>query len=73
MSVAANIRKHRQRRGFTQERLAALVGKNRVTITKYELGQIDIPLSVLQQIAKGLKVPLRTLLASDPETVAAGQ
>jgi predicted transcriptional regulator len=52
MSVATNIRNHRLRRGLTQKKLAALVGKNWVTITKYELGQIDIPLSVLEEIVK---------------------
>jgi transcriptional regulator with XRE-family HTH domain len=38
------------------------VGKKRVTITRYELGGVDIPLSVLGAIAKALNIPVHKLL-----------
>ena len=65
MSVPANIRKYRLQRQWTQAELAARVGKRRVTITRYELGSVDIPVSVLGEIAKALKVPVRKLLESN--------
>jgi transcriptional regulator with XRE-family HTH domain len=62
MAVSTNIRKFRLQRQLTQAELAARVGKRRVTITRYELGSVDIPLSVLEGIAKALRVPIRKLL-----------
>jgi transcriptional regulator with XRE-family HTH domain len=62
MAVATNIRTYRLPRKLTQAALAARVGKQRVTITRYELGGVDIPVSVLGEIAKALKVPVRKLL-----------
>ena len=62
MAVATNIRTYRLQRKLTQAALAARVGKQRVTMTRYELGGIDIPVSVLGEIAKALNVPLRKLL-----------
>jgi transcriptional regulator with XRE-family HTH domain len=64
MAVATNIRTYRLQRKLTQAALAARVGKQRVTITRYELGGIDIPVSMLGEIAKALNVPLRKLLES---------
>ena len=52
MSVPANIRKYRLQRQWTQAELAARVGKRRVTITRYELGSVDLPVSVLQELAR---------------------
>jgi len=65
MAVSTNIRKYRLQRQLTQAELAARVGKRRVTITRYELGSVDIPVSVLGEIAKALKVPVRKLLESN--------
>jgi transcriptional regulator with XRE-family HTH domain len=65
MAVSANIRTYRLQRQLTQAELAARVGKRRVTITRYELGNVDIPVSVLGAIAKALKVPVRKLLESN--------
>jgi transcriptional regulator with XRE-family HTH domain len=64
MAVATNMRTYHLQRKLTQAALAARVGKQRVTITRYELGGIDIPVSVLGEIAKALNVPLRKLLES---------
>jgi transcriptional regulator with XRE-family HTH domain len=61
MAVSANIRKYRLQRQLTQ---AARMGKRRVTITRYELGSVDIPVSVLRGIAKALKVPVGKLFES---------
>jgi transcriptional regulator with XRE-family HTH domain len=71
MAVSANIRKYRLQRQLTQAELAARVGKRRVTITRYELGSVDIPVSVLGEIAKALKVPVRKLFDSSGSDDAA--
>jgi transcriptional regulator with XRE-family HTH domain len=71
MAVSTNIRKYRLARQWTQAQLAARVGKRRVTITRYELGSVDIPVSVLGAIAKALKVPVRQLLESNDTDDAA--
>ena len=71
MAVSTNIRKYRLERQLTQAQLAARVGKRRVTITRYELGSVDIPVSVLGAIAKALKVPVRQLLESNDTDDAA--
>jgi transcriptional regulator with XRE-family HTH domain len=64
MAVSANIRKYRLQRKLTQAELAARVGKRRVTITRHELGSVDIPVSVLGEIAKALKGPVGKLFES---------
>jgi transcriptional regulator with XRE-family HTH domain len=71
MAVSTDIRKYRLQRQLTQAELAACVGKKRVTITRYELGGVDIPVSVLGEIAKTLKVPVSKLLESGGEDDAA--
>jgi len=65
MSVGQHSRRYRAQRDLIQEQLAAPVGKKRVTIIRYEMDAIDIPLSVLVAIAQGLKVPPRQLLNGD--------
>jgi transcriptional regulator with XRE-family HTH domain len=71
MAVSTNIRRYRLLRQLTQAELAARVGKRRVTITRYELGSVDIPVSVLGEIAKALKVPIGKLLESNSTDDAA--
>lgn len=49
-----DIRKARKERGITQQELAQRLGVNRATISKYESGQISIPLSQALAIAEAL-------------------
>lgn len=71
MAVGANIRTYRLRRNLTQAALAARGGKQRVTITRDEPGGVDIPVSVLGEIAKALQVPVRKLFAPSGKDNAA--
>jgi transcriptional regulator with XRE-family HTH domain len=71
MAVSTNIRKYRLKRKLTQAELAARVGKRRVTITRYELGSVDIPVSVLGEIAKALKISVHRFLESHGKDGAA--
>jgi transcriptional regulator with XRE-family HTH domain len=67
MSASANIRKYRLQRQWTQAEFAACIGKRRAAITRYELGSVDLPVSVLQEIARALQVPVHQLLESHGE------
>ena len=51
MTTGERIRKARLRAGVTQEQLAALLGVDRATISKYESGIIDPPTSQMNRIA----------------------
>ena len=54
---------HRRRRGMTQEVLAGLVGRTEDWLGKVERGRIPIDrLSVLEQIADTLRIPLARLI-----------
>lgn len=64
-----NIAQVRRQKGMTQLQLATCIGKKRHTVAEYELGVINIPLSVLYDIAKALKVRVAVLLPAGPESV----
>ena len=60
--VAGNIRKYRNRLGFTQEKLAAKCGMHDNYISKVELGKISLGIDNLERIARALKVEPYILL-----------
>ena len=60
-----NIAQVRRQKGMTQLQLAAAIGKKRHTVAEYELGVINIPLSVLYDIATVLDVRVATLLTTE--------
>ena len=51
-----SIRDARKKLNFTQDDLAAKLGVNRATISKYENGVIDIPPSQARELARILKI-----------------
>jgi XRE family transcriptional regulator, regulator of sulfur utilization len=56
------VRKLRQARGMTQGQLATTTGLSREYIVRLEGGRYDPSLSVIQKLAKALKVKPRDLL-----------
>lgn len=60
--VGFNIRRIRERRGFSQEELAALAGLHRAYVGQIERGEKNIGLKNLEKIAKALEVPVRFLV-----------
>ena len=60
--VGFNIRKVREQRQLTQEKLAALADLHRAYIGQIERGEKNIGLKNLEKIAKALKVKTRDLL-----------
>lgn len=56
MNIGERIRNRRLELGYSVEQLAALLGKNRATVYRYENGDIrDLPITVLEPLANVLK------------------
>jgi len=66
--VGFSIRRIREERGLSQEKLAALAGLHRAYIGQVERGEKNIGLKNLEKIAKTLEVPIRTLVDTDEST-----
>jgi transcriptional regulator with XRE-family HTH domain len=60
--VGQNIRKYRQKRGWSQEQLALEADLHRAYIGHIERGEKNIGLKNLEKIAKTLGVSLKNLL-----------
>jgi len=60
--VGLNIRKIREERGFSQEKLAGLADVHRAYVGQIERGEKNIGLINLEKIAKALDVHPRDLL-----------
>lgn len=66
MNTGSLIKKFRKRKKYTQKQLANLIGKTESSIRKYEKGLIEIPNSVLNQIAEALNVTILDLMDLAP-------
>ncbi len=58
------LKQIREKRGWTQERLAEKVGVSRVTIARIETANRKPSLELLERLAKALKVKVGELLKS---------
>lgn len=54
--IGERIRNARVKEGLTQKELGGLIGRTESSVTKYERGDIEIPLSIMDKIAGKLKV-----------------
>jgi len=63
--VGFNIRRIREKRGLSQEKLAALAGIHRVYMGQVERGEKNIGVVNLEKIAKALDVDIRVLVDID--------
>ena len=63
--VGFNIRRIREKRGISQEKLAALADIHRVYMGQVERGEKNIGLVNLEKIAKALDVDIRVLVDID--------
>lgn len=59
--VGFNIRRIREKRGLSQEELAALAGLHRAYVGQIERGEKNIGLKNLQKIAQALEVNIEDL------------
>jgi len=63
--LGAQVRAARERRGWTQEQLAARAGVGRLVVGRLERGEGRLDLELLQRVAIGLGVPLAMSLGRD--------
>lgn len=63
-AVGEAIKELRKKLGLTQKELAEKIGRTESSVAKYERGLVEIPNSVLQDIAKQLQIDLSVLLRS---------
>lgn len=61
-TFAANVRRLREERGLTQERLAELADLHMTDIARIETGRRDPGVKVVAKLAHGLSVPTGALL-----------
>ena len=59
---AANLQALRRSRGLSQEDFAHEAGIHRTEVTKLESGDRDPKLSTVAKVARGLEVPVESLL-----------
>ena len=58
-----NLKKIRKAKNVTQNQLAFLIGKTRLTIARYENGEINPSLKIIKRIADALDVSLDALIS----------
>lgn len=57
----------REAKGWTQQRLADEIQKDRSTVTHYESGDYDIPGKMLRQLSQVLNTPMDKLYVDTPK------
>jgi transcriptional regulator with XRE-family HTH domain len=57
------VRRQREARDLSQEKLAALSGIHRTYVSSIELGKVRLGLDIAKKVADGLGVPLSVLVA----------
>ena len=68
-TIGQRVRKARKEKGYNQTELANALGKSLRTIQKYENGEIEISISMLNELAKALDTTTTYLLGYKTETV----
>ena len=69
MTIGQRVRKARKEKGYNQTELANVLGKSLRTIQKYENGEIEISISMLNELARTLDTTTTYLLGYKTETV----
>ncbi len=61
-SIGEKMKAARRRKGLTQAQVAERLNVHRTTYTKYERGQVELPLSLLRRVTTELNISLEELL-----------
>ena len=69
MTIGQRVRKARKEKRYNQTELANALGKSLRTIQKYENGEIEISISMLNELSKALDTTTTYLLGYKTETV----
>lgn len=64
-SIGKRLREARKRKGFNQTELANLLGKSLRTVQKYESGEIEISIAMINELAKKLDTTATFLLENE--------
>jgi transcriptional regulator with XRE-family HTH domain len=67
--IAKNILIARTIKGFTQEGLGSKIGMTQAWVQKVEKGEIDLSISSINKICKGLEIEPINLLFSSPTQI----
>ena len=67
--IGENIFECRKQRNITQEQLAQQLGKSVKSVQRYESGAVDIPVSILEEIAAALDVSINYLVGYKPSFI----
>ena len=62
-NLGANLRRLRKEQNLTQTELASLIGKDRQSYQRIELGNTNPTVGYLLEVAKGLKIPFSELFS----------
>lgn len=69
MTIGERIKKLREEKNITVDKLAELIGKNRATIYRYESSEIEkLPTSVLEPLCKALGTTPAYIMGWDDKT-----
>ena len=60
--IGEKLKTARQKKGLTQAWVAAHLNVHRTTYTKYERGQVELPLSLLRKVTTLLDISVDELL-----------
>jgi transcriptional regulator with XRE-family HTH domain len=63
-SIGGRVRKARKQRGYNQTQLAEMIGKSLRTVQKYEKGEIEPSIAVINEIARKLGTTSTYLLGN---------
>jgi transcriptional regulator with XRE-family HTH domain len=65
VEIGERIKHYRQAKKITQKQLASMIGKTESSIRKYEKGLVEIPISVIENIAFSLDIPVKKIYITD--------
>lgn len=69
LTIGQRVRKARKDKGYNQTELANVLGKSLRTIQKYENGEIEISVSMINELAQALDTTSTYLLGYKVETI----
>ena len=61
VQIGENIKRIREKKGYSQEQLGRLANCSQKTISRYERGEVKMKIAILESIARALEVDLEEL------------
>ena len=66
-AIGQRIKALRKRKGYNQQELADIIGKSLRTVQKYESGEIEVSIAVVNQLAEVLETTPTFILGYDTD------